>query len=99
MAIAVCFALASDDLVDGLLLAVNHSGDSDSTGSITGNLLGAIHGEDPIPAGLLQDLELRDVVTTVADDLTDAFHGEGVGGEYEPFDDRVERWLRRYPGS
>ena len=24
--------------------------------------------------------------------------GAGVGGEYEPYDERVEAWLRRYPG-
>ncbi len=33
----------------GSLLAVNHSGDSDSTGSIAGNLLGAMHGLDALP--------------------------------------------------
>jgi ADP-ribosylglycohydrolase len=98
LAIAVCCALAADDVVDGLLLAVNHSGDTDSTGSITGNILGAIHGEDAIPPHLLEGLELRDVITTIADDLTEAFHGEGVGGEHEPGGERVERWLRRYPG-
>ena len=98
LAIAVCCALVADDVVDGLLLAVNHSGDTDSTGSITGNILGTIHGEEAIPEHLLRDLELRDVITTIADDLADAFHGEGVGAEYEPHDERVERWLRRYPG-
>lgn len=99
LAIAVCCVLVADDLLDGLLLAVNHSGDTDSTGSIAGNILGAIHGEEGIPAHLLQDLEMRDVITTVADDLAEAFHGEGVGGEYEPDDVRVADWLRRYPGN
>ena len=33
----------------GLLLAVNHSGDSDSTGAICGNLLGTLHGETALP--------------------------------------------------
>ena len=28
----------------GILLAVNHSGDSDSTGAITGNILGCLMG-------------------------------------------------------
>jgi ADP-ribosyl-[dinitrogen reductase] hydrolase len=99
LAIAVCCALVARDLVDGLLLAVNHSGDSDSTGTLTGQILGTIHGEEAIPPTLLEDLELRDVITTVADDLADAFHGEGVGGEYQPYDGRVERWLTRYQGA
>jgi len=99
LAIAVCCALAAVDVRDGLLLAVNHSGDTDSTGSIAGNILGAIHGESAIPQHLLLDLELRDVITTVADDLAEAFYGEGVGGECEPYDARVRDWLLRYPGN
>jgi ADP-ribosyl-[dinitrogen reductase] hydrolase len=40
---------AKGDLVMGLRLAVKHSGDSDSTGSITGNILGALLGKGAIP--------------------------------------------------
>jgi hypothetical protein len=43
----VCCALAAPDVRAGLLAAVNHGGDSDSTGSIAGNLLGAHHGRAP----------------------------------------------------
>ncbi|WP_370688668.1 ADP-ribosylglycohydrolase family protein [Roseomonas sp. GC11] len=50
-------------------LAVNHSGDSDSTAAITGNLLGALLGEKAIPVQWLERLELRDEITVVADDL------------------------------
>jgi len=48
---------------------VNHSGDSDSTGSLTGSLLGIIGGVETIPTPWLQKLELRDVIEEVADDL------------------------------
>jgi hypothetical protein len=41
---------------------------------------------------------LREVIAEVADDLADAFYGEGVGGEYD-CDERVKRWLARYPGG
>ena len=34
-----CSLVAKDDFKKGVLLAVNHSGDSDSTGAITGNIL------------------------------------------------------------
>jgi ADP-ribosyl-[dinitrogen reductase] hydrolase len=98
LAIGVYCALAADDPGQALLLAVNHSGDSDSTGSITGNLLGAKHGMAAVPAHLLSGLELAEVITRVADDLVDSFFGEGVGDEYEEIDDRVAGWLARYPG-
>jgi len=50
LAIAVCAALSATDLPDGLLLAVSHSGDSDSTGALSWNLLGA-HSRRPDPPG------------------------------------------------
>lgn len=53
-------------------LAVNHDGDSDSTGAITGSLIGALQGESVIPARWLDLLELREVLTTLADDLANA---------------------------
>jgi ADP-ribosylglycohydrolase len=53
-------------------LAVNHDGDSDSTGAITGSLIGALSGESAVPARWLELLELREVLTTVADDLAGA---------------------------
>ncbi|MBB4856066.1 ADP-ribosylglycohydrolase [Mycobacteroides chelonae] len=49
---------------------MNHSGDSDSTGSIAGNILGAMWGQRALPPDWLEKLELREVITTVADDLT-----------------------------
>jgi ADP-ribosyl-[dinitrogen reductase] hydrolase len=44
LAIAVLCALAADTPRNAIIAAVNHDGDSDSTGSITGNLVGAMHG-------------------------------------------------------
>lgn len=52
-----------------VILAVNHDGDSDSTGAITGSVLGAIHGEHALPPRWTDALELREVLTTLADDL------------------------------
>ena len=60
---------AGADLETAVTLAVNHDGDSDSTGAITGSILGALRGEQAIPARWLDHLELRDLVATVADDL------------------------------
>jgi len=56
-------------VADALWRSVAHAGDSDSTGSITGNLLGAMHGAEALPARWLKQVELRDVIDRVADDL------------------------------
>lgn len=49
--------------------AVNHDGDSDSTGAVAGNIIGAILGYNAIPQKYLTNLELHDVLLSVADDL------------------------------
>ncbi|MGH4014311.1 MAG: ADP-ribosylglycohydrolase family protein [Pseudonocardiaceae bacterium] len=66
LAIAVCAAIAAPDLEAALLLAVNHSGDSDSTGAICGNLLGARDGVSAVPSTWLDRLELRAVIERLA---------------------------------
>ena len=50
-------------------VAVNHSGDSDSTGSIAGNILGAYYGETCLPADWLEVLEAPEVIRGMADQL------------------------------
>ena len=60
-----------DDFDKALLAAVDHGGDSDSTGSITGNLLGAYLGLSQIPEKYTKHLELLDVITEIAEDLYD----------------------------
>ena len=70
LAIAVYCALKyPDDFEKAIIASVNHSGDSDSTGAVTGNILGAALGYDAIPDFYLHDLELRDVIVEVAEDL------------------------------
>jgi ADP-ribosylglycohydrolase len=44
-----CALAAGEDFARGVSLAVNHSGDSDSTGAITGNILGLMLGVEAIP--------------------------------------------------
>ena len=69
LAISIYCALVARDFRHGVILAVNHDGDSDSTGSITSNLLGTMLGVEAHPSEWLCDLELRDVVEEVATDL------------------------------
>lgn len=80
-----CALVARGDYARGVLLAVNHKGDSDSTGSITGNILGVMLGVEAIPTAWLNDLELSDVIIQVADDLLDV-------------PENPERWWSKYPG-
>ena len=69
LAMGIYSALGAKNFEDGIILAVNHSGDSDSTGSITGNLLGAAAGVEAIPERWLAHLELRSTIEAIADDL------------------------------
>ncbi len=90
LAMGVYAALAADDVRSALLLAVNHSGDSDSTGAIAGSLLGALHGVEALPGDLLGDVELRGLIVTLADDLVDV-----QSCDEESMSDH---WWERYPG-
>jgi ADP-ribosylglycohydrolase len=58
-----------DDITARLCLSVNHSGASDSTGSLCGYLLGAWHGDVALPWHWLSRLEGRAVIAQVADDF------------------------------
>jgi ADP-ribosylglycohydrolase len=94
LAISLYCALCSEDFAEGILLAVNHSGDSSATGSMTGNLLGATCGLEGIPEKWLKPLELRDVIEAVADDLAAYPEWRLTGAE-----DAAERefYRKRYP--
>ena len=70
LVIAVYCALKyADDFEKGVIAAVNHDGDSDSTGAVAGNILGASLGYDAIPQKFIENLELKDTVSELAEDL------------------------------
>ncbi len=98
LAMAVYAALSypeSDEVLSALTLAVTHSGDSDSTGAICGNILGALHGETALPPALAYEVEGRGALLTLADDFiyefTSAYDLHGEEGPHT-------RWSDRYPG-
>jgi ADP-ribosyl-[dinitrogen reductase] hydrolase len=63
LGIAVFCALSFPrDFRAGVLAAVNHGGDSDSTGAVAGNILGAALGRGAIPREWLAGLELAALV-------------------------------------
>ncbi|SDD66309.1 ADP-ribosylglycohydrolase family protein [Glycomyces harbinensis] len=77
LAIAVYCLLGTDDVRAGLIASVNHSGDSDSTGAILGNLYGAAYGHGALPPEWARQVEGREVIVALADllgpvDETDA---------------------------
>lgn len=70
LAIAVyCAVKYFDNFEKAIIASVNHRGDSDSTGAVTGNILGAVVGYDAISEFFKTDLELHNVILHVADDL------------------------------
>ena len=70
LAIALYCALKHfDSFEDAMIAAVNHGGDSDSTGAVTGNILGAAVGYEAIPQYYKEDLEMHDLILHMADDL------------------------------
>lgn len=91
LGIALYCALIAENLEEGVIMAVNINGDSDSTGAMTGNLLGALYGMAAIPPRWLEDLELREVIETAAGDLVAVTGLDPHAGE--------KGWLARYPAS
>ena len=97
-----CAVRHVDSIEDAIIAAVNHDGDSDSTGAICGNIMGAIYGYEAIkrkhlfcPQGkeLEQTLELSDLILTLVDDL----YTSCIISEYAPIDTpEKRRWFDRY---
>ena len=85
-----CSLRHQNSFSDGVIAAVNHNGDSDSTGAVTGNILGALLGDEAIEEKWKTDLELKDVIIEMADDIC---HGCQIS-EYGSYTDRD--WERKY---
>lgn len=86
LAISVYCALKySFDFRKAVVTSVNHSGDSDSTGAITGNILGAYLGISSIPEEWINGVELSGLILQVADDLLTGYEDS-------------DAWREKYPG-
>ncbi len=86
LAVSVFCALKHrDHFARAITAAVNHDGDSDSTGAITGYILGSYLGLDRIPASWVDKVELQQVLMQLADDLLIGYQ-DG------------QEWRDRYPG-
>lgn len=94
LAIAVyCAIKYQNDFEKAICTAVNHNGDSDSTGAVCGNILWVYLGYNAIPQKYKTNLEFHDVLLELAEDLfNDCQMSEN--GEYV---DRV--WFEKYVGK
>lgn len=91
LAIAIyCSVKYQDDFSKALCAAVNHDGDSDSTGAVTGNILGAYYGYEKIPTQWKENLECANVIDEIAVDLC---HG-CIMSEYSTYKD--SKWEAKY---
>ena len=91
LAIAVyCSLRYENNFSAGIIAAVNHDGDSDSTGAITGNILGAYLGIRAIDYKWQSDLELADLILETADDLCFGSPMEEYGKLWDPV------WMEKY---
>ena len=85
LAIAIYCALKyQNDFEQAVIASVNHSGDSDSTGAVLGNILGAYLGIDNIPKHFYENLELIEVIEEVTKDLFNDCHLKNLMGEVSP---------------
>lgn len=81
-----------EDFAEGTLAAVNHGGDSDTTGSLAGALLGASLGVESIPGSWVRRVERREELQRLADDLYAGFVlGETPGEAYAAAPARPQR--------
>lgn len=91
LAIAIfCSLRYSNDFSKAIIAAVNHNGDSDSTGSITGNIIGAYLGLSGIPDKWISNLELKGIIMEIADDLFHDCQISEYGKEKDP------EWEEKY---
>jgi ADP-ribosylglycohydrolase len=110
LAISVYAALSyprREQAIKALSLAVSHGGDSDSTGSIAGNILGALHGESWLPSEFVIQLEGRGTMLELADDFIYAWRdGYTPKDQYMSAGDAAmspdglmdtKAWVEKYP--
>ncbi|MBU2978411.1 ADP-ribosylglycohydrolase family protein [Alteromonas sp. C1M14] len=96
LAISLYCTLVAKDFNQLMNISVTHDGDSDSTGAISGNLWGAIHGVEGIDKSLIEQVELGDTISDMANDLFDfPTWNSDLQSSKEEFSRYIEK---KYPG-
>lgn len=91
-AIALWCLLTQPDPVSAIRAAVNIDGDSDTTGALVGQLLGAALGPSWIPAQWLEQLEGRAVLERLARDAEQSLALSADTAEFDAFWERYPGW-------
>lgn len=79
LALSIYFALRyGNDFEKAIVASVNHSGDSDSVGKVTGNLVGAVVGLEAIPDKFIEKLEFKDLIIEMSEKLAEK--SKNLGG-------------------
>lgn len=99
LAIAVfCAVRYQDDFAAAVRAAVNHKGDSDSTGAVCGNILGAWMGAEAVEDAFdLEKLELQDVIEKIAEKLYLSQYGFDFLSEEDTMDAADRAYRRSHP--
>lgn len=94
LAIAIYSAVKhSDSFEDAIISSVNHSGDSDSTGAVCGNIMGCLLGRKAIPQKFIEHLELREVIEEISHDLWTGC----IIDDHNHYDsDEKRKWFYKY---
>lgn len=72
LAIAIFSVLRHiDNFTECIMCAVNHGGDSDSTGAVAGNIIGAILGYKALPTKYTETIQLHELIISMADRICD----------------------------
>lgn len=73
LAIALYACLAGRSFEHALRIAVTHSGDSDSTGAIAGNMLGLLYPDEVLKHRWTKQVECRDLITKLVASYAEVF--------------------------
>lgn len=80
----------SKDFENAIICSINHDGDSDSTGAVAGNIIGASLGYSNIPSYYKDNIELKDIILELSDDLS----VDVPVSEYSTNNDK--KWMEKY---
>ena len=87
-----CSLKYNNNFEKAIIASVNHDGDSDSTGSITGNIIGTLLGYNKIPKKFKINIELKDIILEIAEDLYTDFKPVNS----YTLNEKEKKWFKKY---
>lgn len=95
LSIALYACLVAQSFVEAIAIAITHSGDSDSTAAIAGNMYGVMYPEEVIHSRWSFDVEAADIINRLTKDYLTLMAGNRLkdGGE-----ELCLKYFKHYPG-